>query len=247
MRLLVLLLPLALAACAEPAPPPAAASTPEADSARALLARVSPALAADAFRRLDGLAYTATVRLDELDGESVTESAWRRVRRVPGPDGAVRERLIAADSGRGLPARGAFGSLRLADPIARMLPEEPPYLTARMRERYRYRLLAARTLAGREVVGAEAALRDPEDDEPVRRARAWADAETGEAVAVEVWRVSRSAIFDEQGRASVVLQRGPDGRPVPAGGRAVTVFDVPFGPARHLRLDLAVTDVDAPG
>jgi hypothetical protein len=244
-RRLLLLLPLALAACAAPAPPPAA-PTPEADSARALLARVSPALAADAFRRLDALAYTATVRLDEVDDGAVTASAWRRVRRTPGPDGEVRERLIAADSGRGLPARGAFGSLRLADPIARMLPEEPPYLTTRMRERYRYRLLRERVLDGRRVVGAEAALRDPDDDEAVRRARAWADAGTGAPVAVEVWRASRSAIFDEQGRASVLLQPGPDGRPVPAGGRAETVFDVPFGPARHLRLALAVSDVAVP-
>ena len=236
----------ALAACSEPAAPPPPPS-PEADSARALLTRISPALAAEAVARLDGLTYVADVRLDEVNAEdSLIESATRRVRRRPDGEGGVREAIIETDSGAGLPARGAFGRLSLADPVARMLPDEPPYLAARTQERYRFRLLPEQTLYGRRVRGAEAVLRDEDDNEPIRRARAWADAETGAPVAVEVWRASSSAIFDEAGRAGVLLTPGPGGL-VPERAWASTAFDVPFGPPRHLLLWMTVSNVtDAP-
>ena len=55
------------------------------------------------------------------------------------------------------------------------------------------------------VVGAEASLLDPADQEPVRRVRSWIDAGTGAPYAVEVWRSSDAAIFDEESRAGVLF------------------------------------------
>ncbi len=235
---------LVLAACREPAPSaPPTVRDPEVDSALALLTRVSPAMAAESVRLLDSLAYTAVIRLDEFDdADTLVESATRHVRRFPDSTGRVRERLIAADSGRGLPARGAFGAIGLADPVARMLPDEPPYLAPRTQELYRYRLLPPQTIDGRRVVGAEAALRDPGDNEPIRRARSWVDAETGAPFAVEVWRASESVIFDEEGRAGIILMESPQGL-VPQRAWAYSMFDVPFGPPRHLKLWMNVGEV----
>ncbi len=199
---------------------PAQQGGPELDSARALLARVSPALAAESFARLERVAYTADVRMAEGDAPATV----RNVSHVPG---------AAVDS---------IASLG-GDPVGRMVPDTPPHLAPRTRDRYRVRLLPEVLRNGRRLAGAEAALLDTSDEEPVRRVRSWADADTGAPFAVEVWRASASAIFDEEGRAGVVFsQRG--GELYPAATSSISRIDVPFGEPRDVRVDVTIVDVD---
>ena len=210
---------LALGACAGEVSAPTAGGA-DADSARAILSTVSPALAAEAFARLQETTYTAEIRMEDVGAPATV----RRIRHVPG-----------ADSGDG-------AALVLVDPVSRMVPQTPPHLAPRTRDRYRVRLLPEVQRAGRRLIGAEASLLDPSDGEPLRRVRSWIEASTGEPYAVEVWRSSDSAIFDEEGRAGVTFTTGTTGV-LPAASGSLTHVHVPLGEPRRVRVDVTIRDV----
>jgi hypothetical protein len=210
---------LALSACAGEDAPPASGGV-VADSARALLSRVSPALAAEAFARLQETTYTAEIRMEDAGAPATI----RRIRHVPGADSGEGEALV------------------LVDPVSRMVPQTPPHLAPRTRDRYRVRLLPEVQRAGRRLIGAEAALLDPGDEEPLRRIRSWIEADTGAPYAVEVWRSSDSAIFDEEGRAGVTFMTGSRGV-LPSASGSLTHVHVPLGEPRRVRVDVTIRDV----
>jgi hypothetical protein len=132
----------------------------------------------------------------------------------------------------------------LVDPVSRMVPDTPPHLAARTRDRYRVRLLPEVERGDRRLAGAEASLLDPADQEPVRRVRSWIDAGTGAPYAVEVWRSSDAAIFDEESRAGVLFSARA-GAILPWASSSVSHVGVPFGESRLVRVDVTILDVDS--
>jgi hypothetical protein len=221
----VLLVALLMSGCTGDSSVPAAALGQEADSARAILERVTPALSAQAFERLHDVPFTADVR---TSGSGPTET--RRVRNEPTADGTLR---LTTEAGTVLDG--------LEDPVSSLLPGIPPYLAPRTRDRYRMRLLRAFAPNGRRLIGAEAVLVDEAGKEPVRRVTAWADEVSSEPYALEVVRRSASAIFAEAGRAAVRFRPGSDG-PLPAAAGLRARVDVPFGSPRLVALDILIQD-----
>jgi hypothetical protein len=173
---------------------------------------------------LDSLEYFADLRFEESGALAGTRS----VRHDPGE---------GASGGDGDSARV------VTNPVERMLPDDPPHLAPRTRDRYRLRLLPEVRRGGRRLVGAEAALLDPDDTEPVRRARSWVDADSGAPYSVEVWRASTSAIFDEESSAGVAFVVAREGI-LPAATTSVTNVDVPFGEPRRIRVDVAIRSAE---
>jgi hypothetical protein len=238
-RLLPLLLPV-LAACGDA--PPAPPADPPA-GALALLASLDQGTFADAYERLDRYAHTAEVRLT-VSGDEGTWTATRTVARRPTEDG-VEERLVSADS------TGPFGGpwaarLRPQNPLPALLPDEPVFLTPRGREAYRYTLGADTLVGGRQMQVVEAALRPGAGGEQaVRRARYFLAPATEAVLGLALERASTSALFDEEERAALFLQPGPDGAPVPAVAVVETTVDVPGAAPRQLRVEQRFRDVRA--
>src|SRR5690606_29951735 len=141
--LAILLLPL-LAACSD-APPPVPPSGPDADAALALLTRLDTDAVDEAYRRLDGYAYTAEVTLSIRDGDG-PRTASRTVARRPTGDG-VEERLVPAE-GQGALGEAWEERLRLQNPLPALLPDEPAFLSPRSRADYRYALGPDTTVEG---------------------------------------------------------------------------------------------------
>ncbi|HLT47673.1 MAG TPA: hypothetical protein VK002_10640 [Rubricoccaceae bacterium] len=235
-------LALLLAACAD-APSPTQAPAPAADSAFALLAGLDADAVAAAYRRLDGLAHTAEVRLTVSD-DAGTRTATRTLARRPTGDG-IEERLVVTEGDTTL-LRDWTERLRPANPLPALLPEEPAFLVPRSREDYRYAVGPDTVVGGSRLRVVEAALRPGgASEQAVRRARYFLRPGTGDVLGVEVVRASASAIFDEAGWARVLLQPGPDGAPVPALAVVETTVDVPGAPPRRVRLEQRFRDVRA--
>jgi hypothetical protein len=209
--LLLLFLAASLAACGERPAEPAVVRPAvlhmyerdaEAEAARAILLRASPAVAAGALRRLEGRPYTVGVHFRELDGDGGHVRSWRRaVRRTPDSTRAAEETLLAEVlAGQA----GALSLLRYVDPVDILLPLDPPYLRPDA-PGYSIRLLPDREMDGRRVRGAEAVRR--EGGEPIRLVRSWVDALTSEPVGVELVRQSSSMLLTEEVRVRVSLER----------------------------------------
>ena len=207
-------LPLALvlaalaAGCAEGTPQDAADS-----DADRLLARVTDAAVADAFARLDRVAYTATQQTTQGGAETTTTT--------------VRE---------GDGTQAADDAPRPRDPIGPALPAEPPFVDPASRDQYRRTVLGDTTVAGRRLRVVEAVLTDVDAEQQVRRAWAAVDPETGQPVLVEVDREADSVVYTEVSRARVELAAGPGGAWVPRRIETDTRTDVPLSDPVRVRV-----------
>lgn len=215
--LLLFVLSLALAACvgeSEPKPFTLRPTTSEPDS---LLARLDANELAEAFERLQEAGYTATM--------SIVESA---------PDGRETARIettvsVLRDSVQLLSGEGMETSPIPFDPVARLLPKEPPFRNPAMREMY---ALARGPLDG---PIARATAERQEGSDPIMKAEVAVDTTTGQVVSARVWRESRSAVFDEASEATIQMARH-DGAWWPVSGHLITDIDVPLSesPQRQL-------------
>jgi hypothetical protein len=232
----VLCLPLLAACGGDPAPEVGA---PE-DAAFALLAALDAGAVAEAYRRLDRYAYTVELRLTEENAEG-RRQAVRRLARRRGPAGGAT-RVVASEGDFDEEAWGAS----VADPLPRLLPDEPPFLAPQSREQYRYTVGPDTVVSGRRLRVVEARLRpEAAEEQALRRVRYFLAPGSYQVLGVEVERASTSALFDEAGRAAVYLLPGPGGAPVPALAVAETTVDVPGEPPRRLRLEQRFSDVRA--
>lgn len=233
---------------AEPLIPPRRAVASHADS---LLARLTP----------DALAYV----YDPTRGTPAASAAWVRWA-TPGiahtiddlgpdgtPVGRYRQRLAALPNGIGVTILEASGTL--ADtagaavavpesPLRAALPDEPPYLDPRVRDRYVRRRVPTRWTHG---AAAEAVLRpDAGGVQAVRRVAVVVDTLTGRVLAAAIERQTRSLLYDETMRVDVAVGRGAAGRTVPRTARIETRVDTPVSPPRHLVQTWTVGPARAP-
>ncbi len=235
------LLPLLLlVACTEPPPEPLpAAEAAERDSVLAVL------------RTLDGDDLTlAFTRLDEMEASYLLETQVVQL----GPDGtrtAFQSRtlniapddttVISSDSS-GTFDYGGFADATPWDagsgvnPVPLTLPEEPAWLDPRGREAFRFGMAPDSLLGDRPVRVLTVEARPGEgDDQPLRHARLYLDAETNELVGFRLHRAMNAVLFGEASVALVLLHPGPDGWR-PHRTRFETALDAPLVTQRRFRL-----------
>lgn len=120
-------------------------------------------------------------------------------------------------------------------PLPLVLPAEPPFADPRVRDRYTRRLVST---TWPRAAAAEAVLRTDaggaaDGVQAVHRAVVVVDTTTGRVLAAEVWRRSRSLLYDEQAHARIAIGTAPDGRPMPRLIRLETRVDTPGAPPRR--------------
>ena len=224
---------LALTACTPPSdaprnvPPPP--SGPVADDAASLVTRLGPGALADAFRRLDGSAYDATVVVEEMDASGAQVGRFERVvRHRPGAgEQALRTTATGtlADTSGLDPAR-----LRLRDPLPAVLPDTPAYLAPATRDQY-----AARLGPRLGPVRTVSVAHDADTEQAVERVTARVDTATGDVLRIAVVRSSRSAVYSEATRATVRLRPAPAG-PLPAVVETSSLVSTPLSETRTYRV-----------
>lgn len=231
LRFLVLLAVVVAAGCSDPAPPASVGADTEADR---LLAVVTVDAVADAFARAQS--YRADVSVSVYDAHVVAGRETATV--VQTADSTVVTDRVA----RGVLAEDASRQPRLRDPIAASLPKDPPYLDPAVREAYRATVLGDTVIAGATFRRVESVLIDTDRELGIRRVWAAVD-DQGRIGAIQVDRVSDSAIYDETSRVRVDLAPGPGGW-VPRRIVTDTRTDVPLSEPAHVRTVWTVREVD---
>ncbi|MFN3598008.1 MAG: hypothetical protein ACK41D_12160 [Rubricoccaceae bacterium] len=230
----LLLALLLFAACArEPAPP--ASRDARAD---ALLAAVHADALAPAFERLHAKPFEAVVRTEVLgnDGRALGAEV-QRVRFAPGTGYALESRQAEGALEGTTPAAAPP---RLEDPLPRLLPDDPPFVAASLREQYATEMRADTLVQGRALARAEARFVPARGrKQPVQRVEAGVD--EGRLVLVDVRRAMRSFLLQEDSRVRVELATTAGGD-VPRRVVAETAVNVPLAPPRRQRVTWTVTE-----
>ena len=227
--LLLLTLSLALAACireADPAPLTLRPTTSDPDS---LLARLDVNELTEAFERLEATGYTAEIMVHELAASS-SGRAFGQIIEVSGDSIRILEPSGEASLDDG------FEPFPLFDPVARLLPKEPPFRNPATREMYTL------TRGTREGPVARATAERREGTDPILGADVAVDTTTGQVVWAQVSRESRSAVFDESSQATIELTMR-DGAWWPASGQLITDIDVPLSDAPRRQLEWRVLSI----
>lgn len=162
------------------------------------------------------LASLALAACGLLPGTSEADApAALRPGPVPAHPDSLLARLVPAafDDALGAPMRHtldgtATDTLRVApSPLPLVLPDVPPFADPRTRDAYTRRLVPTVWPRG---AAAEAVLADARRGLAVRRAVVVVDTLTGRVLAAEVWRRSRSVLYNEEVHATVHRGTGGD-------------------------------------
>lgn len=202
-----------------------------------------------AFERLRGASYRRHVRTEQrADDGRLVAFEERTVRYRPGPESAPR--VLQSDSSGTFDfgALGSFVSTSRPDAPAgdlarQILAEEPSFLSRRNRYAFQYRLLPDTSLPGgvgtARVVAVRARPDADGEQQTVRRARLYLNADTRQLVAMRLRRQRTSMLFDEDTHQFVRLRRVPavadSAAWVPAKTRFATRLDMPLRPVRRFR------------
>lgn len=251
----VLLCLVALGGCAEEAPEvpgqpfyPTSANpfqqTPaERDSVVALLQAVDQEPFREAFARLDAKAFTRYTRVEQFDDEDFLVAYEEHVLRHLTREGERTFTVLDTDSA-GTFNFGYFSSfvsenVEMQDPpdlTAHLLPEDPPYLSARNREAYVYRLLPDTLMWDHMAQVIEVRARPVEGDgQNIRLVRLYVDRDTDALIGVYMERIDLALLFREESRFYAHVRPFAPGEWVPYNTRFETIIRVPFRPAQLFR------------
>lgn len=200
----------------------------------------------DSFVRLDSLAYTVQIVVEELDANAnVVASASRTVRRAPSPNGFDMLILASEFSGSLSDSTAFEDRSRPSNPITNVLSEDPAFASVRTRDRYAFEMLPDTTVERQRLHVVQATLhQDQVGKQPIRYARYYLTG-TNSLVAVDVLRISESALFSETSRATVWLQWNDVGALLPSTAVSETIIRTPGRAPKHLRLTESVEDITA--
>ncbi len=237
-RLLPFLL-LLCAACGTPERLPSSSAQQDTTQRRQVLSLIEKADTSgfrSAFANLGQYYFTRYERTEQRgDGEAALRA--RTVRYAP--EGAL---LLREDSA-GTFERGMFDFLAGSpaafaddDAIASaVLPAEPPYLTARHFDAFRYTLRGDTLLAGRVALYAEIeAVPGEGDNQSLRRVRYYVDRQTNALIAVSLHRADEALLFAEATSLYLQTRATSQGDRVPAVARFSTSVKLPLQGTRHL-------------
>lgn len=232
----VLVLLLAVAACAEPAPTSPSAEAP-ADSAFALLRDADPSALEAAFALLDAhVPYTVTTTVEQHGENGAPVASHTATLRVT-PRGTE---VVEADSSGAFDFGGfeRFAKRRsdgtnTAPPV---LPTDPAYLDPQGREAFAFEIEGDTLVGDRRVRVLTVHARPGEgDDQPLRTARVYLDA-AGAVVGAIVERRQASVLFGETSRRALFLRPSPDGW-LPDRLTVASEIHAPLTAPRRFRLD----------
>lgn len=114
-----------------------------------------------------------------------------------------------------------------------VLPDDPPYLSARFHEDYRYRLLPDTLLWDRHTHVIDIWANDA--SQSITHARYFVDRQTNDIVAVSIERTENTLFFVEASRFYLSLRPGPGQTWVPHHMRFVSQLKLPLHPVRTIR------------
>lgn len=239
---LLLLLPLLCgrqesALPAEEAPPQS-----ETDRAPALsaLEAAKPDALTDAFATVSTYAHTRRFRTETRSHNQIA-AVGQTVRMHD----AMPPSILALDT------LGTVSSDMMENPLPRnlthipshVLPDDPPYLSARFHENYRYRLLRDTLLWDRPTQVID--VRASDASQSITHARYFVDRQTSDIVALSVERTENTLFFVEASRFYVSLRPGPGLEWVPHHMRFVSQLRLPLHPVRTIRTTTTFYDYAA--
>ena len=230
---LALCLAFGLAACVPEAEPEAYVLRPVSSDPDSLLSRLDARSLDAAFDRLNAAGYRADVTVRDATLGQPTSGDTLFAKTIEVSDGVVR---VLSQRGEA-PAGDEDRRLTAFDPVARLLPKEPPFRNPATRELY---VAESTRLRDSSVVIVKADLSDESD--PIRRVAVSIDTTTGQVVEAQVIRTSESAVYDELSNAYVRL-RPLGGVWVPAEGELLSEIDVPLSDAHRLLIAWRVQSV----
>ncbi|MEO0557366.1 MAG: hypothetical protein AAF170_04190 [Bacteroidota bacterium] len=233
--LLLLVLSFALAACIGSSEPEPFSLRPTTSHPDSLLARLDVDELAEAFERLRDAGYTTEVSVDTVGHMLTEDAAFRQIVEVRGEGVRV---LSPSGSEPPLDADPPFVAF---DPVARLLPKEPPFQNAAVREMYEVAQVETPDWFADHTVATATASR-LEGSDPITRASVSVDTTTGQVVWAQVFRESRSAVFSEQSQA-IVGMVWHENAWWPSFGQLVTDLDVPLQEASRLFLEWRVLSI----
>lgn len=219
----LLMLLAGLAACT---PAPAPETLPPQDPAEreavlALLDSMQQDALHQAFTGLSQRTYTRQTRTEQQAPDG-TVLAYRVYSVHHRPEAAAPRATVTLRDSMGTFAFGLFGRVAgtpdleadLKNPVPLMLPEDPPYLSPRNQEAFRYRQLSDTVLAGRPALRVEVTAL-PESDQTLRRTRLAIDEATYQLVNLHLERTSPALLFRERSTFDLQIRPAVDRMWVP--------------------------------
>lgn len=231
----LLLLPL-LCRCQEnprPAETPALQSETERAPALSALAAARPDGLTNAFATVSTYAHTRRSRTETRSHDQI--AAVGQTLRMHGLDDAMPPDILALDTLGAAPADMTEYPLPpdLTHIPSHVLPDDPPYLSARFHENYQYRLLPDTLLWDRPTQVIDISASDA--SQSITHARYFVDQQTSNIVAISVERTENTLFFVEASRFYVSLRPGPGREWVPHHMRFVSRLKLPLHPVHTIR------------
>lgn len=204
-----------------------------------------------AFARLPAYAFTRYVRTDQFAPGGQRTAFEERVARFHPDAGTLQHTLLRRDSAGSFEfdTFDRFAPTGTPDTVPtrlprHLLPEDPPYLAPRTRERYRYRLFSDTLASGTAVQAVEVHVRPIEgsDAPSIRHARLYIEPESRNLVGIYFVRSDQAALFREDSRFFASLRPAPDSGWVPHVTRFRARVAVPLRTPQEFRTVSAYYD-----
>ncbi|NNE71582.1 MAG: hypothetical protein HKN29_14630 [Rhodothermales bacterium] len=222
--------------CKAPSPELDTTEAGRVDSVSTLLSGVDDTAFRAAFSGIDDYRYTRYTRTEQFDTDDYLVAYRESVHRA-GWDAGLRTISVQQEDSAGTFDFGLFdrftsSTLTGLDPIdlvKYLLPEEPPYLQGRNREKYEWSFLPDTLLWDTQAKVIEVkARRLKGDGENIRKVRHYVDRTTNELIAMYLERIDLALLFREESQFYVHMRRADDGTLVPHNTRFQTHIRTPF-------------------
>ncbi len=206
------------------------------DSVATLLSGVDDTAFRAAFTGINDYRYTRYTRTEQFDTDDYLVAFRENVYRAGWEEG-VRQINVQQEDSAGTFDFGFFdrftssnmSGLDPVDLVQYLLPEDPPYLLGRNREKYEWRFLPDTLLWDTQARVIEVkARRFKGDGENIRKVRHYVDRTTNELIAMYLERIDLALLFREESQFYVHMRRADDGKLVPHNTRFQTHIRTPF-------------------
>lgn len=206
------------------------------DSVSTLLSGVSDEAFREAFSAIDRYRYTRYSRTEQFDTDDYLVAFRENVHSATWDDGirtiSIQQEDSAGTFDFGLFDRFTSSNLNDLDPVdlvEYLLPEDPPYLQGRNREKYEWSYLPDTLLWDTQAKVIEVKARPLSGDgENIRKVRHYVDRTTNELIAMYLERIDLALLFREESQFYVHMRRASDGYLVPHNTRFQTHIKTPF-------------------
>jgi hypothetical protein len=206
------------------------------DSVATLLSGVDDKAFRAAFTGINDYRYTRYTRTEQFDTDDYLVAFRENVSRA-GWTGGIRQIDVQQEDSAGAFNFGFFerftssnmSGLDPVDLVQYLLPEDPPYLLGRNREKYEWRALPDTLLWDTQAKVIEVKARPFKGDgENIRKVRHYVDRTTNELIAMYLERIDLALLFREESQFYVHMRRANDGKLVPHNTRFQTHIRTPF-------------------